>query len=189
MKTLVRQFAIALPLCLAIFGCANDPPVLGASSVTAGASPYVNGNLSTLTYRCVDLLLAGAPQVSHATPLVVSSISDVRNVETTSPLGNIVADMIRTRAVQDGFTVSELRLRSAVSFKNGDGEFLLSRNRFAVVPAPNVAAVVTGTYAVSFDVVYVSLKLVSATDAHIIAGADFVVPVGGVEGLLRQYKG
>jgi hypothetical protein len=32
--------------------------------------------------------------------------------------------------------------------------------------------------------VHVSLKLVSATDAHIIAGADFVVPLRSVDGLL-----
>ena len=45
----------------------------------------------------------------------------------------------------------------------------------------------TGTYATSYDKVYVSIKLVSATDARILAGADFVVPLQDVDGLLHQH--
>jgi hypothetical protein len=94
--------------------------------------------------------------------------------------------MIRTRIVQDGYAASEFRLRSAIGFNKGQGEFLLSRNRRALLAAPNAAAIVTGTYAVSFEKVYVSLKLISATDAHIMAGADFVVPLKDVSGLLPR---
>ena len=69
--------------------------------------------------------------------------------------------------------------------KKGDGEFLLSRDRRALMPAPAAAAVITGTHAASFGRVYVSLKLISANDLRIIAGADFVVPRQDVEGLLE----
>ena len=132
-------------------------------------------------------MLAATPRITSNTPFVVASVSDVQNVESSSALGNIVADMIRTRVVQDGYLVSEIRLRNAVSFKNGEGEFLLSRNRRALMPPHDAAAIVTGTYAVSFEKVYVSLKLVSASDAHIIAGADFIVPLHGLEGLLGPH--
>jgi hypothetical protein len=189
MNTLLRQFAISLPLCLLIAGCGvTDPEVPASSSVTRGASPYNRGDLASLTYRSVDLLLASSTQFAQTMPLVVASVSDVRNVETTSAMGNIVSDMIRTRAVQDGYMVSEIRLRNAVSFKHGEGEFLLSRDRRALVPGGSVAAIVTGTYATSFETVYVSLKLVSATDAHIISAVDFVVPLRSVEGLLGQHS-
>ena len=79
-----------------------------------------------------------------------------------------------------------MRLRNAVSFNKTQGEFLLSRNRHSLAPPPRAAAFVTGTYAVGYDKVYVSLKLMSATDAHIISGADFVVPTSDVLGLLPQ---
>jgi TolB-like protein len=181
----LRHFAIVLPLSLGVVGCANDPQTLATSSATIGASAYVQGDLATLTYRAVDLLLAGASGITPATPLIVSSIVDAQNVETSSALGNIVADMIRTRIVQNGHTVSEIRLRDDISFNKGEGEFLLSRNRHALMAPPQVAAVVTGTYAESYDKVYVSIKLVSATDAHIIAGADFVVPLREVGGMLQ----
>jgi hypothetical protein len=143
----------------------------------------VRGDLGTLTYRAVDLILASAPEVTADTPLIVASISDAQHIDTSSPFGNIVSDMIRTRVVQDGHSASEIRLRSAINFK-GAGEFLLSRNRHALMPAPSAAAIVTGTYAAGSDSLYVSLKLVSASDARIISGADFVVPLRDVWGML-----
>lgn len=186
MKSILRCTVTVLALMLA--GCAGDPKAPANGSVTMGDSPYIRGDLGTLTYRAVDLLLAGSPDVSRNTPLVVASVADVRDVETTSPLGNIVADMIRTRLVQDGHVATELRLRNEVSFNKKAGEFMLSRNRRALMPPPNAAAIVTGTYAMGFEKVYVSLKLVSASDAHILAGADFAVPLLDVVGLLPQAR-
>ncbi len=183
-----RRFAFLLPLTLAAGGCVNDPDAPATSSVTIGATPYVRGDISTLTYRAVDLMLAGAPEVGAGTQLVVASISDIEQVETSSPLGNIVSDMIRTRLAQDGHTSSDMQLRRDVNFNKGQGEFLLSRNPRTLMPPPNAAAVVTGTYATSSQKVYVSLKLISASDAHMISGADFVVPIAEVIGLLPQGK-
>ncbi|HSZ94512.1 MAG TPA: FlgO family outer membrane protein [Acetobacteraceae bacterium] len=178
---------IAVSLALAVAGC-GDTQAPADSSVTSGASPANRGDLGTLTYRAVDILLAGAPDVGASTPLVVATISDVQDIETSSALGNIVADMIRTRLVQDGHSASEMRLRSAVSFIKKQGEFMLARNRLALMPPPNAAAIVTGTYAVGFGKVYVSLKLISVTDARILAGADFAVSLLDVVGLLPQAR-
>jgi hypothetical protein len=180
--------SIAIAMILAMTGCVDDPRGPADSTVTAGASPYVRGDLGTLTYRAVDLLLAGASDMQAGAPLVVTSIANVKNVDTSSPLGNIVADMVRSRLVQDGHVTTEMRLRNAVSFNSKEGEFLLSRNRRSLVPPPHAAAVVTGTYAVGFAKVYVSLKLISATDARIISAADFVVPALDVVGLLPELR-
>ncbi len=182
-----RGFALVCAIGLAVAGCGlSDPQEIAASSITVGASPYARGGLGSLTYRAVDLILAGAPTVKTDTPLIVASIADTQNVESSTALGNIVADMIRTRIAQDGYTASEFRLRNEINFSKGEGEFLLSRNRRALMAAPNAAAIVTGTYATSFEQVFVSIKLVSAADAHIIAAADFVIPLQDVSGLLRH---
>jgi hypothetical protein len=185
MKGLLQRFAVVLPFALSVGGCAiHDPTLPATSSVTIGAGPYARRDLGSLTYRAVDHLLAQAPEIAAGTPLVVGTVAEVQNVESTAALGNIVADMIRTRLSQDGHSVSEMRIRRAVSFRNGQGEFLLSRNPRALIPPPLAAAMVTGTYAATVDLVYVSLKLVSATDGQIVADADFAVPVTEVEGLL-----
>jgi TolB-like protein len=183
----IARLALTVLVGLALAGCGlADPDRPGSSSVTAGSAPYQRGDLGSLTYRAVDLLLAGAPDVRTDTPLVVASIADTQDVQTATALGNIVADMIRTRIAQDGYTASEFRLRNEVSFSKGEGEFLLSRNRRVLLHAPNAAAIVTGTYATGAQQVFVSIKLVSASDAHIISGADFVIPFQDVVGLLRH---
>ncbi len=138
-------------LSLALIGCVRDPQVPATSSVTLGSSPFVRGDLGSLTYRAVDLMLGSAPEVTPTTPLIVASISDAENMDRSSAFGNMVSDMIRTRMVQDGHTASEFRLRSSIGFRKGGGEFMLSRNRRALMPAPNASAVVTGTYAVDTD--------------------------------------
>jgi hypothetical protein len=186
MKNSLTCLAIVMPLGLAAGACMNDPNGLAPSSNTAASSTYIGGDLGTLTYRAVDLVLASAPQVRADTPLLVASVSNVENVESSSAFGNIVSDLIRTRLVQDGHPNSEVRLRRSLSFDKGEGEFMLSRDSHVLMGAPTAAAIVTGTYAAGYEKVYVSIKVVSVTDAHIIAGADFVVPFQEVAGLLHK---
>jgi TolB-like protein len=179
-------FCLALAMAMAAAGCAVDPSVQGTSSVTQGPSPYIDAQLGTLTYRAVDLILGSAPQVGADAPLVVGSIVDANNVEQTSPLGNILADMVRTRIVQNGHTTSEVRLRTNMAFNKGAGEYMLSRNPRTLLGPSAAAVIVTGTYAVASEEVYISIKLVSATDARILSGADYVVPLRAVAGLLNH---
>jgi FlgO protein len=185
MREILRQLPQVALACLLLTGCVTDGATTAASSTAVGAAPFGRGQLGTLTYRAVDIILASAPQVTGETPLIVASIADVEHIERSSALGNIVADMIRTRIVQDGHSATEIRLRREIGFNHGEGEFLLSRDRRALMAAPSAGAIVTGTYAASAESVYVSLKLVSATDARILAGADFVVPIREVVGLLH----
>ncbi|MFL5255680.1 MAG: FlgO family outer membrane protein [Rhodopila sp.] len=183
----MKLLAVILPVGVAVAGCGTlDPNTAAFGSGTIGSAPAASGDLGSLTYRAVDLILAGAPDVTGETSLVVASISDVQNVDASSPLGNIVSDMVKTRLVQDGHTVSEMRLRAGVHLAAGEGDFALSRNRRVLAPPPRAAAVLTGTYAVSFERVYVSLRLVSSSDSRILSGADFVVPRRDVAGLLEK---
>jgi TolB-like protein len=187
MRRSLRCVVAVLPICLSVAGC-QDSPLPATSSVTVGASPYAQGDLGALTYRAVDLMVGEAAGLSVHTPVVVGSIANVENVERSSALGNIVADMIRTRLAQDGYTESDVRVRNSIGFNKGEGEFLLSRNRRVLLPAPQAAVLVAGTFAVSVDKVYVSLKMVSATDGRILAGADFGVPTVQVLGMLDSHR-
>lgn len=87
-----------------------------------------------------------------------------------------IADLIRTRLVQDGLPVIDMRLRSEMELGRFQGEMALSRNRREVYPAPAAAVVATGTYAVGHAIVYVSLKLIEADNARILTAGDFELP-------------
>jgi hypothetical protein len=114
------------------------------------------------------------PDVASAVPIIVSSVTDAQHVDQSSEFGNIVADFARTRLAQNGMIVSEPRLRSAMLLKTDQGEMMLGRNPVALVAPPTYSAILTGTYAVADANVYVSLKLIRADNAQIIAAADFV---------------
>ena len=177
--------AAALAAILALGGCNGMLGGPAASSVGAGSTPYARQDLGTLTYRAVDLMLASASELPQATPLIVASIVDVRDVEKSSAFGNIISDMVRTRLVQSGRAVSEMRMRNAVLMAKVEGEMALSRDKRAIKSGPLAAAVVTGTYALAAARVYVSLKIISTSDARILAAADLVVPLDNeVNGLL-----
>jgi TolB-like protein len=184
---MIRGLAMAGGLCLAVTGCATDPDRVASSSTVLGVSPDEDSDLSGMTYRAVDMILAEAPEISANTPLVVTSLANAKHLESSSALGNIVADMIRTRLAQTGHRTTEFRLRNEMRLKKDDGEFMLSRTRSALGSSPITAAIVTGTYATSYEKVYVSIKLISAADAHIIAGADFVLPLPDLLGLVDEH--
>ncbi|MGD0105212.1 MAG: FlgO family outer membrane protein [Rhodopila sp.] len=177
MRFILRGLAVILPLSLAAAGCGVGDPTV------TGPQPYIVGDLATLTYRAVDKMVVSAPEIARDTPLVVTSLSDVQDLDRSSALGNIVADMIRTRLVQNGYTTSEIRLRNAIGLQIDDGEFVLSRSSKVILPPQHFAAILTGTYTAASEKVYISLKFISV-GGRIIAGVDYVVPRREVSPLL-----
>lgn len=186
--TMTRRFGLAAAMALTLGACGLTDPDRDANSTTlTGSRPAKAGDIGTLTYRAVDLMLAETPSIPKDTPIVVSTISNVDDLNKADPLGNMVSDFVRTRLVQTGSNVSEMRLRNAVLFNRRNGEIALSRNVGAVIKPVNAAVIVTGTYGTSYTTVYVSLKMVSVADGRILAGADYVVPRSAeVEGLIRR---
>ena len=65
----------------------------------------------------------------------MGSIADIQDVNQTTPLGNTIAELVRSRLVQKGLTVTDLRLRARVRLDHAQGEMTLSRDMQAVVPA------------------------------------------------------
>ncbi len=183
MATPARVVAVAFALALPLGGC--DVGTSGAGSTVAnGYHPDGRGDLGSLTYRAVDRLVAGLPDLTLGKSVVVASIVDEQRVDKSSPFGNLVADLARSRLVQKGVSVSEMRMRSSVLLDPRQGAITLSNDRNTVVGPPSVSAILTGTYAAGDNSVTVSLKLVSVADSHIVGAVDFVVPRRGSEALL-----
>jgi len=176
--------------------------LLFAAAVLAGCMPYneaalqevqdasalqVPTRLGQSTDGAVDAMLTQAPLVLQARgPAVVGSIADIRDMSSTTPFGNVIAELVRSRLVERGVPVTDLRLRREVRLEPGVGEMTLSRSRSRVYPPPPAAEIVTGSYAVASGTVYVSLKMIEADNARILAAGDFVLPRNDdVDRLLR----
>jgi len=183
LATPVGLLAIALAAALPLGGCTISTSTATSAAMHA-SGPESRGDLGTLTYRAVDRLVAAIPELAMGKSVVVGSIVDVQNVGTSLPFGNLVADLARSRLVQKGVMVSEMRLRSAVMFDEKQGSITLANDRSSIVSPPSAVAILTGTYAASDDMIYVSLKLVAVSDARIVGAVDFAVPRTGSETLL-----
>ncbi len=183
MATPARLAVLAIALALPLAGC--EPGASGAGSTIAnGYHPDARGDVGSLTYRAVDRLVAGLPDLTLGKGVAVASIVDEQRVDKSTPFGNQVADLARSRLVQKGVLVYEMRMRSAVLLDPKEGVITLANDRTKVVAPPSVTAILTGTYAAGDNSVTVSLKLVSVSDARIVGAVDFVVPRRGSEQLL-----
>jgi hypothetical protein len=180
-------------------GCSSDwieetPPQLVRGPVCPAYEPrtphYAGGPaaLPQLTYAAVDKMTSCAKDlVSERVPITVSSITDTQHLDRSSTFGNMVADFARARLAENHMDVSEPRLRRELLMQADQGEMFLSRDPSKLtVPHPPYAAVVTGTYGVAANNVYVSLKLIRTDNTQVLSAADFVLPrQGDIDSLLR----
>lgn len=162
----------AMAMLLALAGCSQPNNDIAFSTITQQAA---DRGLDARTYKAVDAMLAEAPELlTTRGPVVVGSVEDIHDVNSSTPFGNIISEMVRSRLVQRGLAVTELRVRSSVLLERTKGELVLSRDRRALVAPPIASNIATGTYAIASGKVYVSLKIIAANDARIIAASDFV---------------
>ena len=170
----------ALAIMAGMSACADmgaDGPPFSRSGVTVGNFVPQDADPGQATYRAVDRMLDAAPgRLNPNGAMIVGTISDISNVDRSSVLGNLIADHARTRLVQRGMPVTELRLRSAVRMDRTQGEMVIARDPRAVLRPADASEVVTGTYAMGDSQVHVSLKIVAASTGRIVAAADFNLP-------------
>jgi TolB-like protein len=148
-----------------IIGCAAQQPP--------------NANLIAVGYTIADKLAENITQfIGPSDPLIVASFVDVNNLEESSGFGRIIAEQIVSRFVQRGQKVIELKLRqNSIFIREGQGEFMLSRDIHELSKTYNASAVVVGTYADGGDRLYVSARIVRPTDNVIISAYDAGIPM------------
>ncbi|MFO1370875.1 MAG: FlgO family outer membrane protein [Candidatus Competibacteraceae bacterium] len=158
---------------LGILGCAS-------SSDDFPVRPIVqDANLVDKNYAAADALLTRAPWLKERhEPLLSATFVDINNLEVSSGLGRVIGEQIGSRFAQQGFTVTEIKMRNNIFVKEGAGEFMLSRSIKEISQSHNAAAVIAGTYAVARQSVFVQARLIRATDNLILASYDYVLPLG-----------
>jgi TolB-like protein len=163
--------AAAIAVALMLLGCQppkaeldNSParePILGLVDINYAAADSLLGNLR------IDL--------SPARPILVATIVDIDNLERSSTLGRLIAEQAGSRLSQRGYHVKEIKLRNSVVFRERGGEFMLSRDYRTLSARYDAQAVLTGTYAVGKEEIYVNLRMVLASDSRLISSFDYVL--------------
>lgn len=166
---------------LGLSGCARyyygeHSEVMYSRSVSVPPLAQPRTDLLLANYHAVDVLLQGAvldPQRS----VLVATLVNVDRLGESSRLGRIFSEQIAGRLVQRGVPVTELKLRESVFLQPHQGELLLSRELSEVSQQHDAQAVVVGTYAVSAQTLYVSLKLVNPVGNTVVAASDYALPM------------
>lgn len=178
----MRRFLTLFCLCaLALLpaACADNSYDLdGNRRASSFDKPLVSYN-----YAAIDALMSRAGKnINKNTPMLVGTVGDVNNVETSSTLGRTITEQLSARLAQKNYKVAELKLRQGINVQEGgfnpagSGEYLLSRDVRNISGEHKAAAAVTGTYAIGADSVLVNLRLIDIRSGNVITAYDYVLP-------------
>jgi len=152
---------------------AQEPAATAFSSYTAeDADSLLNGNRDA-----VDGLTASVASVlPPGTGVLVASFVNAGDLDETTSLGRLLAAQFATGLTDAAFLVKESRLRADLALRQGQGEFVLSRQAAALAnQAFDVSAILYGFYIEDQDAVYVSARVALAEDASVIASEDYAL--------------
>jgi hypothetical protein len=98
---------------------------------------------------------------------------------------------VGSRLSQHGFKVLEPRLSSSLRFDKKNGEFMLTRDSLLLLASSHDAhAVLVGTYSLSRDRVFLSVRAVRLQDSAVLAAYEYYLPRNDdVAALLEQDAG
>ncbi len=154
-----------------------------AASVLVLASCQTNGrvkdvNMIPISHGAAKKMISQSKDRLDPGSLILASFADIDNLENSSTFGRIVAQQIGSVFSSQGYKIIEMLLRGNVYIGKGEGEFLLSRALKDLSSEHDAQAVIVGIYAVGSKSVYVTAKLIQASDSIVLASEDFVLPLG-----------
>ena len=138
---------------------------------TAAKSEFVATN-----YRVADSLIAQFGSGAEGGPLIVATVVNIDALDPSSTLGRLISEQVSARFSQRGFSMVEMKFRSNVYMKRGEGELILTREITEVARVNKAQAVILGSYGMSGAAVYVNMKIVQPGTNYVLAAYDYVLP-------------
>ena len=160
-------------------GCAQKTATPPRQIAFTLPDPQPYSNLLESSYAAADSLGRGLRfrGLSLGESIMAASFVNIDDLTESSTLGRIVSEQIASRLAQHGFKIVEVKLRQeSVFIKEGEGEFLLSREVLSLGTTRGAHAVLVGTYAVSTNFIFVSARVVRTEDGSVVTGYDYELP-------------
>ena len=137
-----------------------------------------DANIITVSHRAAANMIKQSEDRLDIGQLIVTSFANIDDLKNSSTFGRIIAQQVGSGFSSRGHPVIELLLRDTVYIGIKEGEFLLSRALKDLTVEHDAQAVIVGTSAVGANNVYVTTKLIRASDSVVIAAEDFALPLG-----------
>ena len=164
-----------------VSGCAKKNPPAGSTGKAPFTlpDPQPYSNLLESSYAAADSLGRGLRfrGLSPDESILAASFVNIDDLAESSTLGRIVSEQIASRLAQHGFKIVEVKLRQeSIFIEEGKGEFLLSREVLSLGETRGAHAVLVGTYAVSKNFIFISVRVVRTEDNSVVTGYDYELP-------------
>lgn len=160
---------------LGAYGSNSIPDSVEKSGLANNAVPLRFSDFMYSSYYAAEKLVSNLKRpLDPAKSIIVASVVDIDNVNKSTTFGRMLSEHVASRLSLLNLSVSEVKHRNtSILVRQHEGEFILSRNTKDILPAQDAQAVFAGTYAVGQDTVYVSVRLLRATDGVILSSFDY----------------
>lgn len=160
-------------------GCTQKTVNMSGKVAFTLPDPQPYSNLLESSYAAADNLSKGLRfrGLSLDESILTASFVNIDDLTESSTLGRIVSEQIASRLAQHGFKIVEVKLRQeSIFIEEGKGEFLLSREVLSLGETRGAHAVLVGTYAVSKNFIFISVRVARTEDNSVVTGYDYELP-------------
>ncbi|MBF0439911.1 MAG: hypothetical protein HQL93_12440 [Magnetococcales bacterium] len=172
----------SLMLATLMGGCAL-PSAFQGQAQTGPTIVQSEVDLIRMSHALSDALVAelkkNHPSFHQRKPIIVTSFVNRNFLDSTSELGNLIADHVASRLTQQGFTVVEPKMRKSLAIRQNQGEFILSRDIEKISQENKAYAVVTGTYTETREVLDFTSRIIALNSRQVLASVDAKMPISG----------
>ncbi|WP_150112089.1 FlgO family outer membrane protein [Desulfonatronovibrio hydrogenovorans] len=111
-------------------------------------------------------------------PVLAASFVSLDDLDLSSPLGRVLPHQIASRLVSCyGLNFIDIRTgKSSLRMDMEQGELILSRDPELLSRDVQAYAVLTGTYSVVYNQVYVNARIIRSMDHSVLASFDYILP-------------
>lgn len=148
---------------------ADEPLVVHQSQTTAGS---FNSQMIFMADQIERNLDRKSPQDAF----IVTSFTNLNNLAETSALGRLIAENLIHELQVRKWRVFEVRLTKDVII-NETGEFSLSRDLMKIKEFYKVAGIVTGTYSITGNNMFVNARVIDINSGIVTSSAQILMPV------------
>jgi hypothetical protein len=180
----MRMYLIFSLLGFLLIGCAEQS--------SFGVKAENQSVLVSTVYKAVDALIAGqtkSPMITDGggSRVLVATVANLNDLDTSSGFGMLISEQVGSRLAQRGVPVGEAKFTGKLFVSKNEGELVLSREMKEISSSLKADLLIVGSYVEAGDFVYVTLKIVRASDSEISNAYNFVIPKNSnIEFMLKR---
>ena len=172
----------AATICVLIMALATAGCMADSESTPGPGAPISNAQnndqgLGELVYLGAQTAIERAGMLAKDRPVVVTTMVSIDDYKQSSTFGRLASQLISNRLSQRGYMVRDVTYLRAVQVIPGTGEVAISREAAHLFGSTNAQALVTGTYAIAGEEIFLNIRILKPDDGQVLSSADVTIPL------------